>query len=202
MSANLGLAGRFALLAGANDTGVRQRLRDDGMEVVELETDDRASWDQAVAEAMRSTPGKLDLLVISQDTSLEGSLGETPEPAFLELLEKNLTAAFRIGRACFAAMRERGGGSIVFVASEGAVRAVHESAAVSVAAAGLIAVAELFAAEGASHGIRANAVCPRRGTDVSAVVAWLASDESAHLSGATLRVDDAEGAAMVVDTRI
>jgi hypothetical protein len=37
---------------------------------------------------------------------------------------------------------------------------------------------------------------------VASLIAWLASDESAHLNGATLRVDDAAGAAMVVDTRI
>ena len=34
------------------------------------------------------------------------------------------------------------------------------------------------------------------------VVVWLASQESAHVSGATLRVDGAAGAAMVLDTRI
>jgi NAD(P)-dependent dehydrogenase (short-subunit alcohol dehydrogenase family) len=36
---------------------------------------------------------------------------------------------------------------------------------------------------------------------VAAVVAWLASADSAHVSGATLRVDGGAGAAMVLDTR-
>jgi NAD(P)-dependent dehydrogenase (short-subunit alcohol dehydrogenase family) len=96
-----------------------------------------------------------------------------------------------------------------------------------------VAVSELFAAEGAPHGIRANAVCPgdvvpgvratpdgheghaedpdewrlppagRFGTgdDVAALVAWLASDESAHMTGATLRLDGGAGAAMRAQTR-
>ena len=76
------------------------------------------------------------------------------------------------------------------------------------ASAGSIAVSELFAAEGAPNGVRSNAVCPGAmppsagtGLDVAAVVAWLASDESSGVNGATLRVDSGTGAAMVQDTR-
>ncbi len=120
------------------------------------------------------------------------------------MIEANLTAVFRVGRACFAPMRASGGGSIIHVASDAGIRAVHETAAYSVACAGVIAVAELFAAEGAPHGIRANAVCRggvTSGEDVASVVAWLADAESAPMSGATLRVDGGAGAAMVLDTR-
>jgi NAD(P)-dependent dehydrogenase (short-subunit alcohol dehydrogenase family) len=98
-------------------------------------------------------------------------------------------------------MRAQGEGSMIYVASDVGIRGEHEVAAYSVACAGVIALAELFAAEGAPHGIRSNAVCPRAGDDVTPVVAWLASSEAAHMSGATLRVDDAAGAAMVLDTR-
>ena len=36
---------------------------------------------------------------------------------------------------------------------------------------------------------------------MAGLVAWLASDESAHMNGATLRMDGAAGAAMRVLTR-
>ena len=49
---------------------------------------------------------------------------------------------------------------MIHVASDAGIRADHETAAYSVTSAGVIAVAELFAAEGAPDGIRANAVCP------------------------------------------
>jgi NAD(P)-dependent dehydrogenase (short-subunit alcohol dehydrogenase family) len=132
----------------------------------------------------------------------DGSIESTSEPVFRELLEADLSAAFRVGRECFQAMRTQGGGSMIHVASDAGIRAAHETAAFSVMSAGVIALAELFAAEGAAHGIRSNAVCPRAGTDVAAIVSWLASEESAEVNGATLRVDGAAGAAMVVDTRV
>ena len=46
------------------------------------------------------------------------------------------------------------------MASDAGIRGVHEIPAYSVTKAGVVAVSELFAAEGAPFGIRANAVCP------------------------------------------
>jgi NAD(P)-dependent dehydrogenase (short-subunit alcohol dehydrogenase family) len=204
MTARLGLEGRCALVtAGATEsagTCVR-RLRDEGMTVIEYDKLGVASAEEAVERALELGGGRLDVLVTNPGMVFDASIETTPETVFRELLEANLTSPFRVGRACFSAMRAQGGGSMIHVASDAGMRAVHASGAYSVMSAGAIAVAELFAAEGASYGIRSNAVCPRAGTDPASVVAWLASDESAHMSGATLRVDGAAGAAMLVDTR-
>jgi NAD(P)-dependent dehydrogenase (short-subunit alcohol dehydrogenase family) len=171
------------------------------MLVLERDHRDRASSDEAVEQALALGRGRLDVLVTGAGMLFEGSIEATPEAAFRELLEANLTSMFRTARACFRVMRAQGGGSMIHVASDAGIRAAHEIAAYSVTSAGVIAASELFAAEGAPHRIRSNAVCPRTGTDVASLVAWLASDESAHVNGATLRVDDAAGAAMVLDTR-
>jgi NAD(P)-dependent dehydrogenase (short-subunit alcohol dehydrogenase family) len=172
-----------------------ERLRENGMTVV-LTTADRSVQDAAELGRIG-----LDVLVTCPAMLVDGSIEATPEIVFRELLAANLSAVFRIGRECFPIMRKQGGGSMIHIAPDAGIRAAHETAACSVMSAGVIAVAELFAAEGAPHGIRSNAVCPRPGTDVAAVVAWFASEESAQVSGATLRVDGAAGAAMVLDTR-
>lgn len=174
-----------------------ERLREDGMTVL-LTTADRAVDD---ALELSSRTG-VDVLVTCPEMRVEGSIESTTEAVFRELLAVDLTAVFKTGRECFDAMRRRGRGSMIHIASDAGIRAAHEMAAFSVMSAGVIALAELFAAEGATHGIRSNAVCPRSDADIAAVVAWLASEESAHLSGATLRVDGAAGAAMVLDTRV
>jgi NAD(P)-dependent dehydrogenase (short-subunit alcohol dehydrogenase family) len=87
--------------------------------------------------------------------------------------------------------------------------------------AGSVTLAEMLAADGAPHGIRANAICPGNtlpgmsgddpsrwpptpgGTqvhadDVAACVAYLASDEGKHVNGATIRIDGAVGAALIL----
>jgi NAD(P)-dependent dehydrogenase (short-subunit alcohol dehydrogenase family) len=225
MTVRLGLEGRCALVAGGTSeigSACVQRLREERMTVgftgsdrergqaiatetggsfLECDHGDRASCDRAVGQALELVGGPLDVLVTATGELVEGSIEDTSETLFRRLLEVNLTSAFRIARACFGPMREQGRGSIIHIASDAGIRAAHETAAYSVTSAGVIALAELLAAEGALHGVRSNAACPGAGTDVASLVAWLASDESAHMSGATLRVDGGTGAAMLVDTR-
>ena len=57
-------------------------------------------------------------------------------------------------------MREQGGGSIVHIVSDSALRGIHKIPAYSVTKAGVLALSEALAAEGAPHGVRVNAVCP------------------------------------------
>ena len=110
------------------------------------------------------------------------------------------------------------------IASDSAIRGSHRIPAYSAVKAGVVAIAELLGAEGAPHGIRVNAVCPGNtlpgmagddaagwrpsasgtfatGEDIAAAVAFLASDEAAHVNGATLRIDGATGAALQAATR-
>jgi NAD(P)-dependent dehydrogenase (short-subunit alcohol dehydrogenase family) len=245
-----GLEGRNALVTGGSSgigKSIVERLAAEGMTVsftgrnVErgeavaastgasfLQCDhlDRKASDEAVQRALRLGGGRLDVLVANAGMIFGGPIESTPDQAFRELLEINLTALFRVSRACFGPMVEQGGGSMVHLASDTGIRPIHAIAAYSVTKGGAVAVSELFAAEGAQHGVRANAVCPgdvvpgvqatpaghedhaedpagwtlppsgRFGTgeDVANLVAWLASDESAHVTGATLRIDGAAGA--------
>jgi len=257
MTVRLGLEGRSALVTGGTSgigAACVERLREEGMTVaftgrsrergeavagrtgatfVACDHRDRTASDRAAEQALELGGGRLDVLVANAGILFQGPIEATPEAAFRELLEVNLTSLFRIARACFGPMCRQGGGSMVHIASDAGIRAVHEIAAYSVTKAGVIAVAELFGAEGAPHGVRSNAVCPGdivpgvratpaghedhaedpvgwvlppsgrfgTGADVAALVAWLASDESAHMTGATVRIDGGTGAAMRVATR-
>lgn len=192
---------------------------------------DRAQIADSVARAHELGGGRIDLLVGNAGVLIAGSIVETPLAAFRELVEVNLTALFLYSRACFALMREQGSGSLVHISSDTGIRGIHDLAAYSVTKAGAVMLSELFAGEGARHGVRANAICPgdvepgvqatpvghehhaedpagwdlppngRFGTgqDIAAAVAWLASPEASHITGATLRIDG--GANVVLRAR-
>ncbi len=130
-----------------------------------------------------SADGRLDVLVTHAANVFEGSIEATPEATFRELLEVDLTAPFRMTRACFQNMRARGRGSMIQSAPMRASARLTKRPPTPSSSAGLIALAELFAAEGVLYGVRSNAVCPEAmppsagtGADVASVVAWLASD--------------------------
>jgi 3-oxoacyl-[acyl-carrier protein] reductase len=245
MTVRFGLEGRHGLVCNGTSETARacvQRLCDEGMAIaftgsgrergesiaretgaayIECDQRDRASCDRAIERALELAGGRLDVLVTDAGLRPTGSIQATPEADFRELLETNLTWPFRVARATLEPMRAQGAGSMIHIASDAGIRAAHENASYSVMSAGVIALAELFAAEGAPHGVRSNAVCPSAGIErpdersaavvapgragtaanVASLVAWLACDESAHMSGGTLRIDGAAGAAMVADTR-
>lgn len=224
--------GMTVVFTGRSEDRGRAVAADTGATFLAADARDRAACDRSVEEALGITGG-IDVLVANAGIIYGDPIEATPEPAFRELLEVNLTATFRYSRACFLAMRARERGSIVHIASDTGIRGAHELPVYSVTKAGVVALSELFAAEGAAHGVRANAVCPGdvvpgvqatpagheghaedpagwtlppsgrfgTGADVAALVAWLASDESDHVTGATLRVDGGMGAAMRAITR-
>ncbi|ORA39215.1 SDR family NAD(P)-dependent oxidoreductase [Mycobacterium aquaticum] len=150
---------RVAFTGRNNERGLAVAV---GAEAAFIRADsaDRAATDRAMYEALAWLGGRLDLLVNNAAIVYEGPLETTPDSALQELFEVNLTAAFRYSRAAFAIMREQRSGSIVNIASDGAIRGIHKLPAYSATKAALLTLSELYAAEGAPHGIRCNAVCP------------------------------------------
>jgi NAD(P)-dependent dehydrogenase (short-subunit alcohol dehydrogenase family) len=134
------------------------------------------------------------------------------------LMAVNLRGVWLASRAVFGALRERGAGSIVNMASgviwEGRANYAHYVASKG----GVFALTRAMAREAGAFGVRVNAVTPgpiatevpratvtpeqreallraqalrRPGTpaDVASVVAFLISDESGFITGQTLNVD-------------
>jgi NAD(P)-dependent dehydrogenase (short-subunit alcohol dehydrogenase family) len=179
-----GLEGRHALVTGGTSgigRAIVERLHREGMTVAFTGRDevrgsevaqatgatflrcdhlDRAASDRTVADALALAGGRLDLLVANAGIIYGGPIEATPDRAFLQLVEVNLTALFRVSRACFEPLKAEGGGSMVHIASDTGIRGIPAIAAYSVTKAGAVAVSELFAYEGAPHGVRSNAVCP------------------------------------------
>ncbi len=123
-------------------------------------------------------------------------------------LGAGLRGAFLCSREAFRLMRGRGG-SIVMVSSLSGVFGAEKfpgMAAYVAAKSGLAGLTEALAVEGREHRIRVNAVSPGavdtpmlrvagvegpalEPAEVARLIVWLASPESAPLSGANLRMD-------------
>jgi NAD(P)-dependent dehydrogenase (short-subunit alcohol dehydrogenase family) len=115
---------------------------------------------RAAVERAAETFGGVDVLVNAAGIQRYGTVEETSEELWAEVLAVNLTSAFLMSRAVIPLMRERGGGAIVNVSSVQGHAAQPGAAAYVTSKGALIALTRAMAVDHAGEGIRVNAVCP------------------------------------------
>lgn len=175
-----------------------------------------------VAEA-EAAMGRIDILVNNAGLTRDGLTMRMKDDDWQLVLDVNLTAGFRLARACLRPMMKQRYGRIVGIASIVGVAGNAGQANYGASKGGMIAMSKCIAQEVASRGITVNCVAPgfiatpmtdalsdeqkarlvagipggRLGTadDVAACVAFLASDDAAYVTGQTLNVNG--GMAMV-----
>jgi NAD(P)-dependent dehydrogenase (short-subunit alcohol dehydrogenase family)/sugar phosphate isomerase/epimerase len=136
-------------------------LRAEGLRVDGLAARVNRSGELAgVVDAVCARYGGLDILVNSVGIQRYGTVVETDEDAWDEVLDVNLKAAYLASKLAIPAMRRRGGGSIVHVSSVQAFAAQAGAAAYAASKGGLNALTRALAVDHAADGIRVNAVCP------------------------------------------
>jgi NAD(P)-dependent dehydrogenase (short-subunit alcohol dehydrogenase family) len=164
--------------------------------------------DEAQVTAAFASLASLDALIHCAAVLIKRPFVDLTAADWDEQLGAGLRGAFLCSREAFRLMR-RGGGSIVMVSSLSGVAGAEKfpgMAAYVAAKSGLAGLTEALAVEGRELGIRVNAISPGAvdtdmlriagvegptlaPADVARVILWLASPESAPLSGANLRMD-------------
>ena len=159
------------------------------------------------AEAVLAEAGRMDILVNNAGKWPGGSILDTDDALWHEVIELNLTSVYRISRAFLPAMRKNGYGRIINLGSIAGEVGLPGLCAYSASKGGVIMLTKTMAMELATCGITVNSVSPgmilddkishngtwlrRTGTgdEVARAIVFLASDDSGYITGADLPVD-------------
>ncbi|MGV9412053.1 glucose 1-dehydrogenase [Nocardia sp. NPDC003693] len=186
----------------------------DAARFVRHDVTDEDSWAAAVEVAV-STFGRLDVLVNNAAIYIMKPLVETSSQELERILRVNLIGAFNGIKAVIPAMTAAGGGSIVNISSQAGLEGLMNHSAYGSSKWGLRGLSKISALELGPAQIRVNSVHPgpiatpmvpylttgpgsfptlpleRTGhpEEVAELVAFLASDASAYITGAEITVD-------------
>ncbi|RUQ70852.1 SDR family oxidoreductase [Azospirillum doebereinerae] len=196
---------------------VAAALRDGGTNAcaVQLDVSDRASWDAAVA-ALPEPLRAVDILVNVAGIVRDRSLIKMSDAEWSAVIDVNLRGTWLGCQTAFKLVGDRGWGRIVNIAST-AMLGTFGQANYSASKAGVVGLTRTAALEGAKRGILVNAVAPgvvetsivegvpdairaqwvektpigRLGKpdEIASIVAFLASDDAAYVTGQTLVAD-------------
>ncbi|MFI9595762.1 SDR family NAD(P)-dependent oxidoreductase [Nonomuraea sp. NPDC052265] len=173
-------SGKVALVTGGSmgiGRAVVDRLADGGANVVFCGVDKDAVLDSehvtgVVADVRRAGDmrdlvdlavtryGGLDVVVTCAGVQRYGTVEDTPEEVWDEVMDVNLKGVYLTCKAAVPRLRERGGGSIVVMSSVQAFASQAQVAAYTASKAALNGLTRAMALDHAPDGIRVNVVCP------------------------------------------
>jgi 3-oxoacyl-[acyl-carrier protein] reductase len=218
----IGLAIARAFAANGDQVAVTYRSGDAPTEFLGVRCDvtDNASVDAAFT-AVEAAHGPVQVLVSNAGITDDTLLLRMSEDSFQNVLDANLTGAYRVAKRAASGMLKARSGRMIFISSVVALIGSPGQANYAASKAGLIGLARSIARELGSRSITANVIAPgfietdmtaelsearrteilgsvplkRYGhvEEIAATAVFLASDAAAYISGVVLPVDGGLG---------
>ncbi|EDP61826.1 Dehydrogenase with different specificities [alpha proteobacterium BAL199] len=211
--------GAHVVLSGTREAVLEEKAAalGDRVSVAPANLAELDSIDGLAKRAEELAGGGIDILVNNAGITRDGLLMRMKDDDWDAVIAVNLTAGFRLSRALVRGMMKRRWGRIVGISSIVGATGNPGQANYAAAKAGMVGFSKALAAEIANRGITVNVVAPgfidtamtealsdaqkeklltavpagRLGTpeDIAASVVYLASQEAAYVTGATIHVN-------------
>jgi 3-oxoacyl-[acyl-carrier protein] reductase len=220
----IGLAIARAFAAQGDRVAVTHRSPVDGLDEgllpVACDVTDADAVDAAFTR-VEAEHGPVQVLVSNAGITDDGLLMRMSEESFTNVVDANLTAAYRVAKRASRGMLRARGGRMVFVSSVVGLTGSAGQVNYAASKAGLVGLARSVARELGSRGITANVVAPgfvdtdmtralpdaRRAEilaqvplgryagaeEIASAVTWLASEGAGYVTGAVVPVDGGLG---------
>lgn len=218
----IGLAIARSFAQAGDDVTITYRSGEppEGLAGVRCDVTDGESVDAAFTE-VEAAQGPVEVLVANAGITRDTLLLRMSESDFTDVLDTNLTGAFRVAKRAARGMLRARQGRVVFISSVVGLLGSPGQMNYAASKAGLVGLARSMARELGSRNITANVVAPgfvesdmtaeltdeRRkeilagiplgryaaADEVARVVRWVASDDAAYVTGAVIPVDGGLG---------
>lgn len=204
---------------GGNDEAARICEQETGVKCYKFDVSDFDAVGAGIAQ-IEADLGPVNIVVNNAGITWDGPFHKMSLEQWQKVIAVDLDSAFNVTRQVWEGMRTRGFGRVINISSINGQKGQFGQVNYSAAKAGLIGFTKALAQEGAKKGITVNVVCPGyidtemvravpekvlesiiatvpvgrlgKAEEIASMCTYLASDEAAFITGATMTVNGAQ----------
>ncbi|MBN8606370.1 MAG: acetoacetyl-CoA reductase [Caulobacterales bacterium] len=202
-----------------NSEAAEATAKELGISVFKWDVGDEAQCAEGIAKVVADL-GPIDVLVNNAGITRDGQFHKMSAEKWRDVIRVDLDSLFYMTRPVIEGMRDRGFGRIINISSINGQKGQFGQVNYSAAKAGMIGFTKALAQESAAKGVTVNVVAPGyidtdmvaavpedalkkivatipvgrlgKAEEIAAMVAFLASDQAAFITGATMTVNGAQ----------
>mgnify|MGYP001791826621 FL=1 len=204
---------------GGNDAAAQACEAETGIKCFKFDVSDFDAVGAGI-QSIEADLGPIDIVVNNAGITWDGPFHKMSLEQWQKVIAVDLDSAFNVTRQVWEGMRARGFGRVINISSIYGQKGQFGQGNYSAAKAGLIGFTKALAQEGAKKGVTVNAVCPGyidtemvravpenvlesiistipvgrlgKAEEIASMCVYLASDDAAFITGATMTVNGAQ----------